>query len=508
MINEIFKKLKESVMSVIPIYILVMILNLINVINLSLFESIVFSISTVILIFGISLFNLGADIAMTPMGKSTGVGLTKLGKFGILLLVCFILGFAITVAEPDLSVLASQTSAVFDSTLLIMSIGVGVGFFLVLSIIKTIFKVSLSHLLMFSYMILFAISLLAIITGNENIISLAYDSGGVTTGPITVPFLMALGLGVSSVVSNKSDKDASFGSIALCSVGPMIVILILSIFTDGELTYELGNYDLSNNFVYHLLETLFEKTVDVLIALGLIVASFFVCNFIFLKLSKQKLKKIIIGVLYTFIGLVLFLSAVEVSYMSIGYKIGLELASKPKYVLIIISFIIGALTVLAEPAIHVLNNQVEQITGGLVSKKSLMIALTIGVGSAIALAMLRIIMEFSLLYIAIPGYIICLGLSFFIPKIYTAIAFDSGGVASGPLTSSFILPLGIGACYTLNGVDAILTDAFGIVSLVAMTPIITIECLGLVAIIRDKIKSKKVIKKVLQSDDEVIIKFM
>ena len=173
-----------------------------------------------------------------------------------------------------------------------------------------------------------------------------------------------------------------------------------------------------------------------------------------------------------------------------------------------ISFLIGALTVLAEPAIHVLNNQVEQITGGLVSKKSLMIALTIGVGCAISLAMIRIIMGFSLLYIVIPGYIICLGLSFFIPKIYTAIAFDSGGVASGPLTSSFILPLGIGTCYTLSGVDAILTDAFGIVALVAMTPIITIECVGLVAIIRDKIKSKKVIKKVLQSDDEVIIKFM
>ena len=194
--------------------------------------------------------------------------------------------------------------------------------------------------------------------------------------------------------------------------------------------------------------------------------------------------------------------------MSIGYKIGLELATKPKYVLIMISFLIGALTVLAEPAIHVLNNQVEQITGGLVSKKSLMIALTIGVGCAISLAMIRIIMGFSLLYIVIPGYIICLGLSFFIPKIYTAIAFDSGGVASGPLTSSFILPLGIGTCYTLSGVDAILTDAFGIVALVAMTPIITIECVGLVAIIRDKIKSKKVIKKVLQSDDEVIIKFM
>ena len=508
MLKDILTKLKESVMSVLPIYILVMILNLINIINLDLFESVVFSVSTIILIFGISLFNLGADIAMTPMGKSTGVGLTKLGKIGVLLIICFILGFAITVAEPDLSVLAAQTKAVFKPTILILSIGVGVGFFLVLSIIKTIFKVSHSHLLMFSYMILFAITLIAVITGNENIISLAYDSGGVTTGPITVPFLMALGLGVSSVVSNKSDKDASFGSIALCSVGPMIVILILSIFTDGNLTYELGNYDLTNNFVVHLFKTLFEKSIDVLIALGLIVVAFFICNFIFLKISKQNLKKIIIGVLYTFLGLVLFLSAVEVSYMSIGYKIGLELATKPKYVLIMISFLIGALTVLAEPAIHVLNNQVEQITGGLVSKKSLMIALTIGVGCAISLAMIRIIMGFSLLYIVIPGYIICLGLSFFIPKIYTAIAFDSGGVASGPLTSSFILPLGIGTCYTLSGVDAILTDAFGIVALVAMTPIITIECVGLVAIIRDKIKSKKVIKKVLQSDDEVIIKFM
>ena len=509
MIKKILLQLKESFFSVIPIYILVVILNLTPLVDLSTRELIIFTISTIILIIGITFFNLGASIAMTPMGKKAGEGLTKQGKIGILLLVGFVLGFLVTIAEPDLQVLAKQTETVFNSTTLIFGIGLGVGLFLLLSIIKTIKRVSLSQLLMFFYMILFAFALLSVLTGNEKIIALAFDSGGVTTGPITVPFLMALGLGISNIVSRKSDKDASFGLIALCSVGPILVVLLLSIFTTGEISYVLPDYALSSNFGYTFAITLLEKVKDVGIALLLIVLCFVILNIFILKLSRKKMLKIGIGVLYTYVGLVLFLAAVDSAYISIGYKVGCDLATTcPKYLLVIIAFIIGGLTVLAEPAIAVLKKQVEEITNGLIKQKSLMIALIAGVGLAIALSVIRIIFSFNVLYCLIPGYIICLGLSFFIPKIYTAIAFDSGGVASGPLTSSFILPLAIGICFTLNGdASKILTDAFGVVSLVAMSPLITIEVLGLIAIIKDRIKSKKAIKQALKNNDKVIIEF-
>ncbi len=509
MIKKILLQLKESFFSVIPIYILVIILNFTPLVNLKTFEIVIFTISTIILIIGITFFNLGASIAMTPMGKKAGEGLTKQGKIGILLLVGFVLGFLVTIAEPDLQVLSKQTEAVFNSTTLIFGIGLGVGLFLLLSIIKTIKRVNLSQLLMFFYMILFACALLTVLTGNEKIIALAFDSGGVTTGPITVPFLMALGLGISKVVSKKSDKDASFGLIALCSVGPILVVLLLSIFSSGAISYDTPTYTLTNNFALVLAKSILEKMKEVGIALILIVVCFLILNAFILKLPKKKIYKMGIGVLYTYIGLVLFLAAVDSAYIAIGYKVGCDLATKcPKYLLVIIAFIIGGLTVLAEPAIAVLKEQVEEITNGLVKQKSLMIALIVGVGLAIALSVIRIIFGFNILYYLIPGYIICLGLSFFIPKIYTAIAFDSGGVASGPLTSSFILPMAIGICFTMtNDPNKILTDAFGVVSLVAMSPLITIEALGLIAIIKDKIKSKKAIKQALKNNDRVIIEF-
>lgn len=508
MLKKILLQAKESLLSVLPIYLLVIILNFTPLVNLTGREILIFTISTILLIIGITFFNLGANIAMTPMGKSIGSGLTKYGKIGILLILGFVLGFLVTIAEPDLSVLATQTKAVFNSTLLIVGIGVGVAIFLVLSILKTIHRVNLSHLLTFFYMMLFAITLIVYMCGKQDIIALAYDSGGVTTGPITVPFLMALGVGVASIISNKSDKDASFGLIALCSVGPILVTLLLSVFSKGTINYELGDYSLADNFFISLMKCLVEKMGSVALSLGLIIICFLICNFFILKLSKQRLLSMGIGVAFTFIGLTIFLAAVDSSYLSIGYKIGTQIAGYSTTALIIIAFIIGALTVLAEPAIAVLKNQVEEITNGLVKKLSLTIALTIGVGIAITLAMLRVVFKFSILYYLIPGYLLCLGLSFFVPKMYTAIAFDSGGVASGPLTSSFILPLVIGACFTINGEGSILTDAFGVVAIVAMTPLITIECLGLIAIIKDKIRIKHTIKNALKKDDKVIIEFM
>ena len=506
MLSVLLKKIKESAVSVLPVVAIVFVLNLTPLVNFELNEIVTFLISAAFLIFGIGLFNLGADLAMTPMGEHIGSGLTKLRSVMILLSVAFAMGILITVAEPDLSVLANQVSGIMNGTVLILTIGVGVGFFLVMAILKIVFRKPLSSMLMFFYMMLFAFTALVIIRGNSPLIPLSFDSGGVTTGPITVPFIMALGVGIASTIGGKNSSENSFGLIALCSVGPMLAVLILSCFANGSLEY-VPDYGFNNDFL-NIITTFLHTSEEVLIALGLIVAFFVVLEIVCLKLPKKKLIQIAIGLLYTFFGLVIFLSSVSIGFMPIGYKLGSELGDH-KIVFIALSFIIGMVVVLAEPAVHVLNKQVEEITEGTVSKQSMMIALSIGVGLSIGLCALRIVFSFSILYYLIPGYLISLGLSFFVPPLYTAIAFDSGGVASGPLTSSFILPFAVGACVAIAGnPNSVLTDAFGIVAMVAMAPLITIQLLGFRAIVAKKIRDRVAVNRILNADDEQIIDFM
>lgn len=502
-------KIKESLVSVLPVAAIVFLLNLTPIVDFSAVEIGVFLASAVILILGIGLFNLGADLAMTPMGEHIGSGLTKSKSMTLLLTVCLAMGVLITVAEPDLTVLADQVSDVLNSSVLIFTVGAGVGLFLVLAVLKILTKKSLSAMLMFFYMLLFALTSLVVINENTGFLALAFDSGGVTTGPITVPFIMALGVGIATTIGGKNSSENSFGLVAMCSIGPILAVMALGIFARGEINYEAPSYSISlDNMGELLLHTIVDKSIDVLIALGLIVVFFFILQLLYLKLPIKKLLQIGVGILYTFVGLVIFLSAVEIGFMPIGYKMGTELASKHPALLAVFGFVIGMVVVLAEPAVHVLNKQVEEITDGAVSKKSMMLALSIGVGISIGLSMLRIVFDFSILYYLIPGYFLSLGLSFFVPGLYTAIAFDSGGVASGPLTSTFILPLAIGACFILQGESKIMSDAFGIVSMVAMTPLITIQLLGFKAVVTKTVRKNIAMKRILSSDDEQIIDFM
>lgn len=507
MATVLLHKIKESLTSVLPVVAIVFLLNLTPLVNFSAEEIITFLICAVFLIFGISLFNLGADLAMTPMGENIGVGLTRLKKLSILLIVAFAMGILITVAEPDLTVLAEQVSNIMSSTTLIVTVGVGVGMFLVIGIIKIVTHKPISSLLMFSYMLLFMLAALLIAMEKESLIPLSFDSGGVTTGPITVPFIMALGVGIASTIGGKNANENSFGLIALCSVGPMLAVLILGCTTSGSMNFD-QSYAMNNSLVA-ILNALETTSIEIIKALGLIVVFFFVLQFVCLKLPKSKLVQIGIGLAYTFIGLVIFLSAVKIGFMPIGYKLGVEM-SKNNALVVIFAFVIGMVVVLAEPAVHVLNKQVEEITEGSVSRKSMMIALCIGVGLSIGLSILRIVLGFNLLYYLIPGYIISLGLSFFVPGLYTAIAFDSGGVASGPLTSSFILPFAVGVCCAVNGGSSanVLTDAFGIVAMVAMAPLITIQLLGFKSVVTIHIQKKIAMARILAADDEQIIDFM
>ena len=508
MVRALWHKLKEAAVSVIPVALIVVLLNLTPLVRFSAIELWTFVGCAIALILGMALFNLGADMAMTPMGEQVGSGLLKSGKFKLLLLICFVMGVFVTVAEPDLSVLAAQVQEVVSSGTLIIAIGVGVGAFLVLGVLRIVFRLSLAQLMTFFYMLLFALAALIVAGGKESFLPLAFDSGGVTTGPITVPFIMALGVGVSAALGDKHDRESSFGFIALCSIGPILAVAFLGLFTQGEVQYTLPDYSVNPARIFTALG---HTCGEVALALSPIILFFFVLQFLCLKLPKRRILQIVVGIFYTFFGLVVFLAAVSIGFMPIGYKMGSDLATSiggQPALLALFAFGLGFTVVLAEPAIHVLNKQVESVTGGAVNKRSMLIALSVGVGIAIALSVVRAIFDFSVLYYLIPGYFLSLGLSFFVPKLYTAIAFDSGGVASGPLTSSFILPFLIGVCAVLQGEGKILVDAFGLVAMVAMTPLITIQTLGFKAVTTKRVREKLAMRRILGADDKQIIDFM
>ena len=501
-LKELWNKIKEALVSALPITVIVYIMALLPWFDISMHQIGTFTVGAVMLVVGIGFFNLGADLAMTPMGAHVGSGLSKQRKLGLLLAVCFVLGLLITIAEPDLQVLANQLQSVINGTVLIWTVGIGVGAFLAFAILRVVFKVRLSSLLMLFYMLLFALALILMEQGKQPLLPASFDSGGVTTGPITVPFIMALCVGISSVLGDRRSQENSFGMVALCSIGPILAVLILGVLSDGQFHYQ---YKLEQ---VTILGVMGHQAVNIAKALGMIVVFFLICQFTFLKLTKRQLLKIGMGVVFTYVGLVLFLTSVEVGFLPIGYPLGLTLGTLNKWLLIPLGLVIGVLVVLAEPAIHVLNSQVEDVTGGYVTKRSMLMGLCIGVGAAIALSMVRIVFDFSLIYYIIPGYFISLALSLFVPPVYTAIAFDSGGVASGPMTSGFILPFAVGACMGVQGADRVLSDAFGVVALVAMAPLITIQLLGFKAIVANRVKEKQAMKRILDADDMQIINFM
>lgn len=506
--KALMHKLWEALVSVLPVAVIVLVISFTPLAPLTWATRAVFAVCALLLVLGIGLFNLGADLAMTPMGRHVGEGLIKSKKLAVLVCVCFLMGVLITVAEPDLSVLAGQISAVVNPTVLILTVGVGVGLFLSLAIIRIATRTDLTAMLLFFYMLLFAFSAMLIAKGGQSFLPLAFDSGGVTTGPITVPFIMALGLGIAQAFGGRNAGENSFGLIALCSVGPVLAVLLLSLgASGGEVNFPLPDYSLEADLGAGLWALVGETAWDVAKSLLLMVLFFGVLQVLVLHLPLQRLVQILFGLLFAFLGLVIFLVSVTVGFMPVGYHIGRTLAVYNKHILLLFAFLLGMVVVLAEPAVHVLNQQVEDVTNGSVSRRQMLAALSIGVGVSIGLAILRLLLGFSLLYYLIPGYLLSLGLSFFVPKLYTAIAFDSGGVASGPLTSSFILPMAIGACVALRGAGAVMDYAFGVVSMVAMTPLITIQALGFRSIVSRFVREKAALRKILSADDAQIIYF-
>ena len=490
-------KLIESLQSVLPIALIVALLA-ISLTPMTPGTFLLFLFGVACLVFGLSMFTMGAEMSMQTIGAQVGAYLVKSGKTWLIAFISFVIGVLVTISEPDLQILANQVSDV-PNMLLILTVSVGVGIFLLVAMLRIIFKISLSLLLLVFYAIAFVLCFFV----SPDFWALSFDSGGVTTGPMTVPFIMAIGAGVSGMRSGEEGHDDSFGLVALCSIGPILSVMILGIcFSIGGGEY-VANVPLevpeTRSLLLHYLHGFAAHAKDIAIALLPIIAFSLLFQLLTRAFSARKLLRIGVGLLYTFFGLVIFLTGANEGFLPAGHALGNSLAAIGNgWLLIPIGALLGYYIVNAEPAVYVLNKQVEQITAGAVSAGTMRLTLSIGVSVALGLSMLRIITGISILWILIPGYIIALALTFFVPKFFVGIAFDSGGVASGAMMSAFVLPLAIGACYTLG--QDIMTQAFGCVAFVALTPIISIQICGLIY----NFKSKQAISRFISEQETFI----
>ena len=486
--ERLTEKLIEALKAVLPIVCIVLLLSF-SIAPLPTSILLAYLFGALLLILGVMFFTLGAELAMQPMGEQFGSGLTKSRKLWLLLPVGFLLGFLITISEPDLQVLADQVLAI-PSRVLIFCVAGGVGLFLVLALLRMLFGIGLRVLLLICYSVVFTMLFFV----PSDFLAVAFDAGGVTTGPMTVPFIMAFGIGISVIRSDRKAAEDSFGLIALCSIGPILTVLVLSlIYRPEDALYTAAAIPVIDDSI--TLAALFTRAFpvylkEIAIAVLPIVAFFFLFRLIYVRVNRIRVnlraaRKILVGLIYSYIGLVLFLTGSNVGFMPAGTYLGQTLAGMPqRWIIIPLGMIIGYFIVAAEPAVYVLMKQVEEMTNGSIPGKALKTSLSIGVSVSIGLSLLRVLTGVSILWMLIPGYGIALLLSFFVPKLFTAIAFDSGGVVSGPMTATFLLPLAVGACIAVGG--NVVTDAFGVVAMVAMTPLITIQLLGLVSVLKSK----------------------
>lgn len=471
------EKLEEALQAVLPIMMIVLLLSF-TVAPLPSSILLAFLFGGLLLIIGMTFFSLGAGIAMEPMGEYMGGSITRTRNLWVILPFCFALGMMITISEPDLQVLANQVLSV-PNAVLILSVAAGVGFFLVIALLRMLFKIPLRNMLVFFYAVTFVLAFFA----PDDFMSVAFDSGGVTTGPMTVPFIMSFGLGITYIRSDKHAEDDSFGLVALCSIGPIMAVLILSmIYRPDNVEYTqvvIPKIEDTRDLSFMFLRSYPTYMKDIAAALIPIVVLFLVFDLVRLRINRSELFRILIGCLYTYVGLVTFLTGVNAGFMPAGSYLGTTIASNRfSWIIIPIGMIIGFFIVKAEPAVYVLMEKVEEITDGSISGRSLQISLSIGMAVSIGLSMIRVLTGINIMWFLIPGYLISLTMAFMTPKIFTAIAFDSGGVASGPMTATFLLPFAMGACMAVGG--NVVTDAFGLVAMVAMTPMIAIQTLGFV----------------------------
>lgn len=495
--NQLWVKIEEAFTSVWPILAIVLLLCF-TIVPVPTDLMLSFAVGSVLLIFGLGLFMFGAEHSMSVIGTYIGAKMTKSRKLWLIIVISFILGVIITVAEPDLQVLAGNVPHI-NSMVLILMVSVGVGFFLTMCMLRILFKIPLNVLLIISYVLIFVLAL----NSDPHYISVAFDSGGVTTGPMTAPFIIALGVGVASIRSDTEAEENSFGLVALCSVGPILAVLILGFVYPGEkgtiAAASAGSYTSTVSVSRAYLEAIPQYVKEVALAMLPIIIFFLIFQKVSLKLPKIPFYRILFGLGCTFLGLFIFLLGVNVGFSSLGIILGESLVMGwRRYIIVPIFALMGWFVVRAEPAVHVLNKQVEEISAGAVSEKAMETSLSVAIALAMALSMVRVLTGISILWFVVPGYVIALVLSFFVPKIFTAIAFDSGGVASGPMSATFMLPFAMGACGKVG--NNILTDAFGVVALVAMMPLITVQIMGVISVIKKKYQPATTLETFVDED--------
>lgn len=475
-LREFRDKCKESAMSVLPFFAIITVLYLIFLeFNIWGFLSIL--IATIFMILGMSAFSVGVDMSTMKMGGYVGSHLSKSRKLSFMAILSFILGFMVTIAEPDLMVLAEQVPGLSSKWVLIITVSLGTGIFLLLATIRIIFRWSIRTILIISY----GIALVLCVFAPNNFLPLAYDAIGVTTGAVSVPFIMAFGLGICAVRSGKNNQDDGFGLVALASIGPVIAVLIMSLFirTDSAIVTEsMSAISSSTEWGGAVIMSILSYLKEVFIVIIPIFVFFLIYNYVFLKLPKTQLLRIGVGLIYCYVGLVVFLTGVSSGYLPMADLLGYTIASlNIKWVLIPIALVVGFFLVFAEPAVHVLNKQVEDITGGVIRKKTMLIGISIGVAIAMLLSVIRALIGFDFMYLIAPLSVIMIVLNLYTPNLFAGIAFDSGGAAAGSLTASFVLPFVLGVCKACAN-DTMLFG-FGTIAIISIIPTIVIQIMGI-----------------------------
>lgn len=480
--NVLVEKIKEVLFAVLPITVIVLVLNF-TITPLETHLLFRFLFGAVFIILGLSIFLFGVDIGVTPIGTLIGTSLAKSNKVWVVGIVSLILGFFISIAEPDLHILAGQVASVTSGAIsklsIVIIVSVGIAVMLTIGLFRIIFNKPLHKLLTVVYLIIFGLTLFT----SSEFLAISFDASGATTGALTVPFILALALGVSSLKKDgKASEEDSFGLVAIASSGAILSVIIMSILSKSDKLTASLEYEVSQSA--SIMAPFFKKipiiAVEVFWALLPLVIIFLVFRFISFKVSKKSFNKILKGLLYTFIGLVLFLTGVNAGFMDVGSVVGYNLAALDQRIVVLVGFILGLVVILAEPAVYVLTNQIETVTSGYIKRNVVIFALSIGVGFAVALSMLRIVIpEIQLWHFLLPGYLISIVMTYFVPKLFVGIAFDAGGVASGPMTATFILAFAQGAAEAIEGAN-VLIDGFGVISMVALTPIIALQVLGFI----------------------------
>ncbi|MDR1945778.1 MAG: DUF1538 domain-containing protein [Desulfovibrio sp.] len=480
MIADFVEKFKESTLSVVSIMAIVVLLNL-TITPLGEGQFLQFLVGGVLLIMGLSIFLVGAEIWMVPFGHRVGSALTRKRSLPLMLFASFAVGFAITIAEPDVQVLTTQVSDIMpgmDRSMLLMMIAAGVGLFLLIGTGRIILQIPLRYLLTGFYIALFGICALV----DSGFVGVAFDAGGATTGPITVPFIMAMGVGVAAVGRRKdgSAGDDSFGLVGLASIGPVAAVAVFGLTSGSSMSEAATGQSASavRSVADAFLSVLPHIMQEIALALLPLFILFIIFQILLLRLPAEQVKRMVFGLIYAYIGLVAFMTGVSGGFSPVGKSLGFALGSYSATVLVPVGFILGAVVVCAEPAVWILTRQIEEISGGYIQRKIMFAALSISIAAAVLLGMLRVVTGMSIWYMLIPGYASALILTRFCPPLFTAIAFDSGGVASGPMATTFVLSLTLGASVACGGNPA--TDAFGMIAMIAMSPLITIQFLGMI----------------------------